>query len=162
MKPKRNRYVAPATPEPARCTGHCCRAFFLPYSPEEIHRAYLAWRDGKPVPRSSLESPEIPNLIDIHLVASMVRHLGFGTRRDVAPTAPISPTKGARNSAAQPGHFYTCVHLQPNGDCGIYDIRPAMCRDYPYGLPCRYLGCTFTGPPKAPATKSEADVREKK
>lgn len=152
MKPKRNKEAAPKPPF-SRCTGHCCRAFFLPYSPEEIRRAYLAWRDGKPVLRSSPESPEIPNLIDIHIIAPMVRHLGFGTRLDVAPTSPITPTPEAPNSIAPSGHFYTCVHLQQNGDCGIYDIRPTMCRDYPYGLPCRYPGCTFTAPSTATPEK---------
>jgi uncharacterized protein len=42
------------------------------------------------------------------------------------------------------GWWYTCRHLQPNGDCGIYESRPLMCSDYPYnGGKCEFEGCTW-------------------
>lgn len=34
------------------------------------------------------------------------------------------------------GIFVTCKNLQPNGDCGIYENRPGMCRDFPDGYSC--------------------------
>jgi Fe-S-cluster containining protein len=34
-------------------------------------------------------------------------------------------------------HF-TCRHVQANGDCGIYETRPALCRRYPYGAECEH------------------------
>jgi len=40
------------------------------------------------------------------------------------------------------GHRYTCRHLINGRDCGIYETRPVMCRDYPYGGRCKYEGCT--------------------
>ena len=42
-----------------------------------------------------------------------------------------------------PGFPFTCKHLQNNGDCAIYQTRPAMCRDYPYGRPCEWDECTW-------------------
>src|SRR3990167_5464451 len=33
---------------------------------------------------------------------------------------------------------FTCKNLQKNGDCGIYETRPQMCRDFPGPSPCPY------------------------
>lgn len=39
--------------------------------------------------------------------------------------------------------YFTCRHLdQGSGDCKIYELRPRMCRDYPYGKACIVEGCT--------------------
>ncbi len=39
---------------------------------------------------------------------------------------------------------FTCRHLvRDSGDCSVYDTRPRMCRDYPYGGTCQYPGCTL-------------------
>jgi Fe-S-cluster containining protein len=47
--------------------------------------------------------------------------------------------------------YYTCRHVQVNGDCGIYEHRPRLCRDYPSyaggrtpwrGEPCEHKNCT--------------------
>jgi Fe-S-cluster containining protein len=38
---------------------------------------------------------------------------------------------------------FTCKHLLPNGDCGDYENRPRMCRDYPYEDSCMFSGCTY-------------------
>jgi Fe-S-cluster containining protein len=35
---------------------------------------------------------------------------------------------------------YTCKHLGADGLCGIYDRRPKMCREYPYGGACDQCG----------------------
>ena len=42
-----------------------------------------------------------------------------------------------------PVEFFTCRHLQQNGDCGIYQTRPQMCRDYPSVVDCEYTNCTL-------------------
>lgn len=39
---------------------------------------------------------------------------------------------------------YSCRHLQSNGDCGIYDRRPEMCRRYPLDGFCSAPGCTLS------------------
>jgi Fe-S-cluster containining protein len=40
-------------------------------------------------------------------------------------------------------HWYTCTKLQPNGDCGIYETRPLLCREFPYNNPCPYKACEW-------------------
>lgn len=38
---------------------------------------------------------------------------------------------------------YRCKALLANGDCGVYEERPEMCRRYPDGGECRVAGCTL-------------------
>lgn len=42
--------------------------------------------------------------------------------------------------------IFTCKHLGANGDCGIYETRPKMCRDFPGPDPCKYRNCASHGP----------------
>jgi Fe-S-cluster containining protein len=42
--------------------------------------------------------------------------------------------------------LFTCKHLGKNGDCGIYEVRPKMCRDFPGPNPCPYRNCASHGP----------------
>lgn len=39
------------------------------------------------------------------------------------------------------GHKYTCKNLTSDGLCGIYDDRPRMCSQYPYGRSCAFPQC---------------------
>jgi Fe-S-cluster containining protein len=41
--------------------------------------------------------------------------------------------------------LYTCKHLLKNGDCGIYAVRPQMCRDFPGDKPCPFVLCASHG-----------------
>lgn len=42
--------------------------------------------------------------------------------------------------------LYTCRHLLTSGDCGIYETRPVMCRDFPYGRACPHgEACAWDG-----------------
>lgn len=108
-----------------RCTGHCCRAFTLPRSPEELAEGYRAWLHQ--VPGANL-------VHDIHLIYPMVRHLRLYHAGEVAPDGKV---------VDQDRHYYRCVHVAENGDCGIYADRPDMCRSYPDGNPCTYAACTW-------------------
>lgn len=67
-------------------------------------------------------------------VATMVIPLGHFPVGAVLPTGELS----------RGGHYYTCRHLEANGDCGIYETRPQMCRNYPNGTACERIGCTYT------------------
>lgn len=130
------------TTEP-RCTGHCCRVFCMPFSPEELAEAYQAWLnkdyvDGK----DKLGHQPVG---EIHLIAPMVRYICQRKAGEKSLMAEVELDKDT--------HFYTCAHLESNGDCGIYSIRPRMCVDYPYGERCGVPGCTAnpqnsTGEPK--------------
>jgi len=129
-----------------RCQGHCCRIFYLPYSPAELRQSYEVWQHESGVTmikkggfkESGIVRSGPGVLMDIHLIFPMVRYLGF-----------MVPPEGCfiekRETKA---HYYTCVHFKPSpdgqgGDCGIYDYRPAMCRTYPYGSRCQYQDCTW-------------------
>lgn len=56
------------------------------------------------------------------------------------PLRSGTPYEAEQNSTGVmlEAYVYTCRHLQLNGDCGIYEDRPAMCRDYPYGQVCEF------------------------
>lgn len=117
--------------EEARCTGHCCRSFFLPATPSE-----LAWQGelhamaerGEPLPEGARLFRDGPQ------IAGMVVHLGAFHRN------PIGDSRAATMS--EPGNFYRCRNLLANGDCAIYSRRPWMCRVYPRDSVCEYASCT--------------------
>lgn len=100
-----------------RCTGACCEKFALTgigRTVEEI-RAFLLER--------GLDGPTIADMI--------------------VPLYPIEPGALAPNGetvveAPQGGGWvFTCRHFT-GGQCGIYERRPAMCREFPYGKPCEH------------------------
>jgi Fe-S-cluster containining protein len=117
---------------PARCTGHCCRSFWLPYSPAELLENYQAWKGGRFV--KGRDRNDHPQASEIWLIAPMAIYLGYLPQN---PQKPEPLINGAH------GHFYRCAHVRENGDCGIYEMRPKMCRDYPYGTDCDFPGCTM-------------------
>lgn len=95
-----------------RCRGHCCRKFFLPFSPDElVKQARLAWRKD---PAASYGWRAFATIV--HMVI------------------PIGPTKD--------GYFYTCCYYDDvSRNCLIWSHRPNMCSEYPYGNACRYSLC---------------------
>lgn len=106
-----------------RYHGHCCRSFVVragtdnPLTLAEVHENWRAWRAG-----DKLDAHGRAALYDIDLVGPMLR--------PAAPDADGSPR-------------FTCAHLQANGDCGIYEMRPMLCRDYPGAQGCSFDGCTW-------------------
>jgi len=102
-----------------RCTGHCCKHFFIPFTYQELQDML---DDTKDIRRCK----------DYEIIARMV-----------IPTEVPDHLKGQED--ADPEHCFTCRHLRENNDCAIYEQRPRMCREYPYGRQCRYPGCTYTG-----------------
>lgn len=103
-----------------RCTGHCCRKFFLPFTPDQLkaeHEKAIAWDVGgldRVFPRY--------DPVEMLKVAPMV--------------IPISEANG--------GYHYTCKHFDgETGNCRDYENRPKMCSDYPYGSACTFSECTW-------------------
>ena len=105
--------------------------------PEELARAYNAWRGKR-------EVRGVPKYHEIFLIAPMLLFLrGPATR------------KGKRY------WFYKCKHFIRRGDgkgsCSIYSIRPSMCSGFPWyeveselrigrqlpKSPSHYEGCRF-------------------
>ena len=101
----------------SRCYGQCCRSFRLSWSPQTFQRRGVSGLSG-----------------DEFNVAAMVIPLGFFKVGAVLPTGELSSG----------GWYYDCKNLQPNGDCGIYEDRPAMCRNFPNGTACSRINCTYT------------------
>jgi len=114
--------------EVQRCSGHCCKQFHIPVSPEELkkdHEIYLAWAEDQSKPP--------PHFKEIHIVGPMLIYIGRGNFLD----GEFAPDENGT-------YFYTCKnHDVVTGDCKIYQNRPKMCSDYPYGGVCAYKGCTL-------------------
>jgi Fe-S-cluster containining protein len=90
------------------CDASCCRRFFLPAPPERLGELGCAIRKG-----------EIEDRDDTLKISEMI--------------IPIEESSDLEN----PGFWYTCKNLdQESGLCKIYDDRPEMCREYPYGYEC--------------------------
>jgi Fe-S-cluster containining protein len=61
--------------------------------------------------------------------------------------------------------LYTCRHHDTEtGDCRIYETRPMMCSEYPYGNECAIEGCTAENKGVDPLTqiRLKADWRNLK
>ena len=107
--------------ETARCTGHCCKSFWLPVSPMELQHELKKFQlTGR------------SRWSDIEKIAPMV--ILQRTSRQCGHNSPKS------NKVE---YYYTCKHFDAaSGNCMNYEDRPAMCRDYPYGRQCSYKACT--------------------
>jgi len=104
-----------------RCTGRCCRDFDLPFTPDALRAAAAASRAAR-----EAQEPLAPGAIppfrnaEVEQIAAMV--------------IPVRPEPG------NPYHYrYRCAHYdEDSGDCAIYDHRPDMCIDFPYGSACSF------------------------
>ena len=84
---------------------------------------------------------------DIHLITPMVIYLGF---TDKKPRQIVKSKKPSIN------HRYRCKHFDAKAKvCTIYEIRPAMCRDYPGKTGCNFAGCTWKSARRKPLTKKQ-------
>lgn len=126
-----------------RCTGDCCREFWLPFSPDELRKAYEVWKSsagGRQLMHreSEQDGSHMKIFEDIELIFPMVAYLG----RKKPPKGTNPTVNELVNGEQAYGHYYRCKHLA-GADCTIYDHRPGMCRRYPYGKKCNYLGCAW-------------------
>jgi Fe-S-cluster containining protein len=127
-------------------SGKCCEDFFLPIKPEELEASYRRWLANKTIPllkneESNTLHSSTPVYQDIHLIYPMVRFLRYDKEK---------------------GNHYRCVHHDAkSGNCGIYEIRPDMCRLYPYGGVCTYEGCKCKGDGRAEFKKKQREAKLK-
>lgn len=113
-----------------RCSGHCCRRFYLPYTPEELQ----AMVDGT---KSTGHRRE-----ELEQVAGMVIPLKPAKEYEFLVDGVTPVPADAR------GYYYTCKHHdEATGNCLNYENRPNMCSAFPfYGNPstrCEYKECTW-------------------
>lgn len=134
--------------EGSGCSGHCCKTFYLPFSPSELESAYHHWvktheNPGLKVPimkGEHVRGARDRSIIDIHLIFPMVRYLGAFEKSPVRLVVERDIP-----ASMLPMHYYTCVHWNKRTKkCDIYSIRPQMCREYPYGGKCNYAACTWS------------------
>jgi Fe-S-cluster containining protein len=92
-----------------RCHGECCESFFLGFTPQQLQD------HAETADRLGIED-------ELSQIAGMV-----------VPIGEFEENPGRRqvNGSGGRGWFYTCRHLTHAGDCGIYETRPAMCRNFP-------------------------------
>ena len=104
-----------------RCTGHCCVDIQIPLSPSDLSRSCEAQKRG-----------------DTEYISDDGSRKGIVQDCHILNYILCCPSKLPDGVTWQ----YQCSKLLENGDCGIYEARPEMCRDYPYGHTCKIPGCT--------------------
>ena len=128
-----------------RCVGHCCQGFsgIGEYANlRDTYESALAKEeyDRMPMDRDVLEI--FPMLIPLRLplkdeFSQNVFHPLASIRKTPPSPDELDPEKAL---LAEPA-TYSCKNQLPNGDCGIYEKRPHMCRHYPNGRRCEYVMC---------------------
>lgn len=112
--------------------GYCCQDVRLSEPPDMLKRAYSYWKKS-----SSVD----PKFSEIYLIY------------------PMLTFKFEKPDEDLPYH-YLCKHYTIDGEglpsCSIYEIRPGMCRDFPYyesvehldrsGPLSPYEGCGYNDP----------------
>ena len=170
-----------------RCTGHCCQRLTLPFNPGELQNLAKLERmiqaveahpditldvvDGDRAYKASSADAEAllkkcaqstlwqmkpgPRYAEIERIADMVIYLGY---------EPMTTTHRGKTLVEQEKysrsmkHYYRCKNLLANGDCGVYETRPKMCSEYPYGGTCDYKECTSAALSCQPPGKANAAI----
>lgn len=112
--------------------GDCCEEFFLPLSPQELLDAFRYDKDQDNKIRMSVR------------LSHDLRKGGMSMNRryqDIDLVAPmVRLVREEKNDDGDPRYIYRCVHFDSaTRKCGIYTIRPRMCKGFPfYGskVPC--------------------------
>jgi Fe-S-cluster containining protein len=103
------------------CMGGCCAAFFMPRDPETISDR---------------------TVVDGDMIRDMLIPL---TNEEASQRLDRIGSPMARPEAEAEGKFFTCRHFDERMRlCKVYEIRPHMCRTYPYGRDCEH-GCPCKG-----------------
>lgn len=104
-----------------KCSGACCQRIVLPrFNQQDLRECYLAWLNG--AAEFTGPSGTFPVILDIFLLYPMLQPVGWDElNRQV---------------------FACKNYIKETGLCSIYEIRPAMCRQYPNGVKCSCEGCT--------------------
>lgn len=114
-----------------RCLGHCCRRFPLSISYAELKENVELAAEGKPN----------RNFLDGAYVLDMLIPLGIQERV----------------SSGEQREYFTCRHLLSSGDCGAYEARPQLCRNYPTygheGVACTNPHCQWEDGKNPPIAK---------
>lgn len=128
-----------------RCTGHCCEYIDIPLSPADLavalerHETWRRW--GAPPTADECECDESVGFecrpcaehLDWQPVPPIPQHVEI-----IAPMLTHIETVDGRA-------YYSCNNFDTETrDCLIYETRPDMCSNYPYGRGCTQPECTWT------------------
>lgn len=108
-------------PDPT-CPGSCCAVFWLPRDvPDTVaDAAFIRDMRIELTPEQAAERWE--------------KFIGPLPPKPMNPSVTVNTTGRAT---------YTCRHWDEETRlCGVYDQRPMLCRDYPYGRGCSH-GCSY-------------------
>src|SRR5690242_20432891 len=100
------------------CRGDCCVAFRVPYTLEQLAVGDVGEQDAD----------------EARCMASMLVRLTVdeGNQRRLDFIQGVVPTFDRSDE----GHVFMCSNWNEETRlCEIYENRPAMCRDFPYGKP---------------------------
>lgn len=148
--------------EQMRCSGHCCKVFYLPYSPTQLaKKAEIKQEELDKILRRGGMIDRYDLNAEFVQIANMVEHLAFrwidlpdDLRALVSVSFPENPATEA--------NYYTCKNLdRETNNCRIYEFRPQMCSKYPYSAKCKYNGCTMRGDIGVCNRPGEADTSPK-
>lgn len=119
----------PCEPD-CNCDGRCCAVFFFPSTPREI--------------KQRIEDNGDYNGLDGMMIANMLIRLTPAEARERAERFGISaPESTEMQKWTEDTPLYTCKNWDEDTRlCKVYEVRPKMCADYPYGKPCGH-GCGF-------------------
>ncbi len=142
-----------------RCSGHCCKTFSLPISPDQIktYKRFVAagkkrflFDDGR---RAKHYTPvdEIAKIIDM-VIFKRVSQYDSATKKSVNKHNNV----GRKHPRI---YEYTCKNWdQATGNCMDYENRPEMCRNHGVNS-CGYTLCTkFDNCPSAKAKELEGTL----
>lgn len=120
----------------ARCTGHCCQKFYMGDAVE------LDLKFEHDISELYKEDPV--RVRELSYIRDML--IPFHGCRQLTPEkAAWEITLYEQFSEKLPDgldYGYTCKHFD-GANCTAYADRPNMCKDYPYGRPCVFTGCTY-------------------
>jgi Fe-S-cluster containining protein len=104
------------------CTGACCAAFWLPYTPEDLRKRAAEAKEGSELPY--IADMVIP--LSARKANARVRQYGL---------------KWPKVDSDEADQVFTCRHWdEETRRCQAYEARPQMCRDYPYAEECKHCG----------------------
>ena len=124
-----------------RCMGECCEDIGLRISPAALEKSYLKWRRmafyknlTEDVNGTLKDDKDVWDINEIFLLYPMLKYTGKNHKH------PESSNKITKELY----YHYTCVHFDSKSRrCGIYKIRPMMCRTYPNSGICRNPKCRW-------------------
>jgi Fe-S-cluster containining protein len=99
------------------CDGRCCSVFFFPRTPREI---------AEKIEQDGAFNGNDGRMVQDMLVPLTTEEANARAERFGVPAKMISKD-----------HMFTCRHWDEDTRlCTVYEHRPDLCRDFPYGKAC--------------------------